>query len=160
MPSDALKDMYETYRGLAKAWREKGYSNEEAFLISFAWGSLYPFFVEEEDAEDVDLEIEKKIRLSDILGTFLTIYRYEVNRDMKTEEAPQFLNLLKEKFDEVRNIVYESNPDDVGRELYRFLSDLGADPNTLHAAEATHYIVKGLSEGVDKCDFLELIRDV
>lgn len=161
MPSDALKDMYETYRGVAKAWREKGYSNEEAFWISFAWGSLYPFFVEEEDAEDVDLEIKKKIRLSDILGTFLTIYREEVNRDMKTEEAPQFLNLLKEKFDEVRNIVYESNPDDVGRELYRFFSDLGADPNTLHAAEATQYVLKMIYElSKDGPEPLKLIRDV
>jgi len=178
MPSDAVKVMYETYRdvakawrakgysdeearGVAKAWREKGCSDEEAFWISFAWGALYPFFVEEEDAEDVDLEIGKKIRLSDILGTFLTIYREEVNRDMKTEEAPQFLNLLKEKFDEVRNIVYETNPDEIGRELYCFLSDLGADPTTFHAAVATHYIAKGLSERVDDhCDFLELIRDV
>jgi len=155
-----FKAMYESYRIAAKALREKGYSNEEAFWILFAVMSLQPFH-EEEDAEA--LGVENEIRLSEILERQSAIYREEVNREMNSEDTSLFLNLLKEKFDEIRKIVYESHADDYSialRDLTRVLYRLGGESNIQHAAAATQYILR-MSIGLfPDSESLKLVRDV
>ena len=161
MPSDALKDMYDNYRGAAKALQENGYSNEEAFWICFALMSLQAFY-KEEDAKV--LGIDNEIRLSEILERQLAIYCEEVNREMKSKEVCPFLNLLKEKFDEIRNVVFESHPDNyssASRDLCRVLYRLSGETNIQHAVAGTQYVLKMIYElSKDGPEPLKLIRDV
>lgn len=158
MPSDALKCMLENHRITAEGLREKGYSTEEAFWICFAVISLQPFF-EQEDAKI--LGIKNEIRLSEILQRQLAIYCEQVNKEMKPEDIVPFLNLLKEKFDEIRKIVYDdySSP---ARNLSRVLYHLGGKTNIQHAVAATAYILKMSNELFDESESksLKLIRDV
>ena len=109
------------------------------------------------------LGIEKKILLSEILERQLAIYCEEVNRQMKFEEPGPFLNLLKEKFDEIRKIVYESHPDDyslAARDLTRVLYHLAGQTNIQHAVAGTQYILTLSNTLFRESESLKIIRDV
>lgn len=92
---DILKGFYELYRAQTEGLREEGYTEEQVFWYSFAIISLY--------IGDPNAEIE--VRLSQIFRLYLTIYCETVDKEMKIEEESKFIELLKQKYERIREIV-------------------------------------------------------
>jgi hypothetical protein len=161
MPPDALQAMLEKYRIAAKIWREKGYSQKETFWILFAVMAMQPF-IEVDETNKRDLQ--KGIRLSEILSTQLAIYREEVDQGMKHEDVGAFLILLKKKFDEIQDVFYsQDNPEG---KLCAILYELGEKHNgssLVHATAAALYVIEmgyGMAFLHDKSKRLRLVRDI
>ena len=78
--------------------KEQGYSEEEAFWFGFAVTCLYVW--------DANAEVE--IKLSEIFRLYLTIYCEKIDKKIKVENEPEFVELLKEKYNQIRESVFES----------------------------------------------------
>ncbi len=75
------------------------YSEEEKFWFSFAITSCYFW----------DSKAEIEIRLSEIFRLYLTIYCGKIDPNMKVEDEAKFIELLKEKYEEVRQVAFEGD---------------------------------------------------
>ena len=99
---EKLDGLYLLYKGSVKFSQERGFSSEAAFWIAFA--EICPCIVWNEDATT-------EVKLSEVLRLYLSIYYEQVNPQMTVEEEPQFLELLKERYDKVNLIfLFESHP--------------------------------------------------
>jgi hypothetical protein len=95
--SDTIKVLYKLNEISTKELYKQDYSKEEAFWFGFAVACLYIW--------DTNAKIE--VRLSEILRLYLTIYCEKVNPEMKVEDEARFVELLKEKYRQIRQSVLE-----------------------------------------------------
>ncbi len=147
-----LKGLYLLYEGSVKSSNEHGFSPEEAFWIAFA--EICPSIVWHENAST-------EVKLSELLRLYLSIYCEQINPQLTVEKEPAFLELLKERYDKVNWIIFESHQDNYGLatlELGRFI--LGEE------AELFNQILAGMNIVATGCVIedgnipLKLIRDV
>jgi hypothetical protein len=94
---EPIKVLYKLHEVSTKGLAEQGYSEEEAFWFGFAVTCCYIW--------DPNAEVE--INLSEIFRLYLTIYCEKMNPEMKVKEEARFIELLKEKYKQIRQIVLE-----------------------------------------------------
>jgi len=95
--SEPIKVLYELNEISTKELAEQGYSKEETFWFGFAVACCYIW----------DPNAEVGIRLSEILRLYLTIYCEKIDPKMKVEDETRFIELLKEKYEQIRQCVLE-----------------------------------------------------
>ena len=144
--------MYGVYKESVKDLRGRGFSSEEAFWIQFA--EVCPCIVWDENAA-------AKVKLSEVLRLYLSIYCEQIKPEMAVDEEPVFLELLKERYDEVNRIVFESHPDNYGLatlELGRLI--LGENANIIRQIEVGMDVVGTACAVAEKPIPLKLVRDI
>lgn len=120
---DILKGFHELYRVQTEGLKEDGYTEEQAFWYSFAITSLY--------VGDPNAEIE--VNLSQIFRLYLSIYGETVDKEMKVEEESNFIELLKQKYEKIREIVLMNN-DSIASAKDLSSLVLGKEANIIDAA--------------------------
>jgi hypothetical protein len=75
------------------------YSEEEKFWFGFAVTSCYFW----------DPKAQIEIRLSEIFRLYLTIYCEKIDSNMKVEDEAIFVKLLKEKYEQIRQVAFEGD---------------------------------------------------
>ena len=95
---EPIQVLYELHKVSVAGLEEQGYSDEEGFWFGFAATCLY--------AWDANAKVE--IKLSEIFRLYLTIYCEKIDKRMKVESEPEFVELLKEKYNQIREIVLET----------------------------------------------------
>ena len=96
--TEPIKVLYELHKVSVEGLEEQGYSDEEAFWFGFAVTCLYIW--------NPNAEVE--IHLSEILRLYLTIYCEKIDPEMKIADEKRFIELLKEKYENIRQIVLET----------------------------------------------------
>ena len=118
---EKLSGLQYLYEESIKYYVEQGFSPEEVFWIQFA--QICPSIVWDENAPN-------EVKLSEVLRLYLSIYCEKVNPKMTVEEEPAFLELLRERYNKVNWIIFESHQDDYGLatlELGRLILGEGAN---------------------------------
>ena len=105
--SETMGSLYLFCEGHSKDLRDAGYSPTEAFWISFACLPFLPW----------SNWSENKILLSRVLRLYLGIYQHYIDPRMKAESEPDFLDLLRDRYYKVKEIVSAAD-----------LSQLDSDP--------------------------------
>lgn len=148
---EKLYGLYQLYKESIKDWEGRDFSPEEAFWIQFA--EICPCIVWDENAPT-------EVKLSEVLRLYLSIYCEQINPRMMVEEESTFLELLKERYDKVNWVIFESHPDNYGLaalELGRLI--LGEEANVIRQTEVGTGIVAVANAMADKCIPLKLVRD-
>jgi len=111
--SDIVRSLRLFYEGHSEDLRDAGYSPEEAFWISFACLPFLPW----------NKRSEHKILLSQALRLYLSIYLHDIDRSMNALTEPDFLELLRDRYYKVKDMVSTSDPSgmDLGSELGSFI---------------------------------------
>ncbi len=109
-PSEVIRDFYELCRMLMEPETPKleQYFTDTTFKQSF-WLN---FIIIALCTWDQDSKYE--IKLSEIFRVYLTIYCEEIDKNMRLEDEPSFLRLLKEKYDKAKEIWFEIDDTRVG----------------------------------------------
>jgi len=113
--------LYQLYKEGAAFSQKRGFSSEEAFWIQFA--QICPSIVWDDNSPT-------EVKLSEIFRLYLSLYFEQINPQMTVDEEPTFLELLKERYDKVNWIIFESHPNDYGLatlDLGRLILGEGAD---------------------------------
>jgi hypothetical protein len=112
-PSEIMSLLYLFYKDHSEKLRDVGYSPAGAFWINFA---CLPFLPWSERSE-------KTIRLSQALRLYLGIYRYYIDSSMKEQREPDFIELLKDRYYAVKDMVSraDASQSDIELELGRFI---------------------------------------
>lgn len=125
MPMEKLPEklcsLHDLYKESIKYYVERGFSTEEVFWTQFS--QICPSIVWDENAPT-------EVKLSEVLRFYLSIYCEQVNPQMTVEEEPAFLELLRERYNKVNWIIFESHQDNYGLatlELGRLILGEGAN---------------------------------
>jgi len=122
--SEVTTSLYKFYKDHVEQLRDAGYSPKEAFWLDFA---CLPFLPWDEHAEN-------EIRLSQVLRLYFRIYSSSIDSNIKPEDKPAFIDLLKDRYDMVRNIISTVASSQLQLELGRFiLPDHNDDEMWVHA---------------------------
>ncbi|PKL46680.1 MAG: hypothetical protein CVV39_06885 [Planctomycetes bacterium HGW-Planctomycetes-1] len=121
--SDTIKVLYKLNEISTKELYKQDYSKEEAFWFGFAVACLYIWDpnakIEVRLSEILRLYLEPipkprktslmalKTPIMRVLGWLVTIYCEKVNPEMKVEDEARFVELLKEKYRQIRQSVLE-----------------------------------------------------
>ena len=92
---EPIKVLHSLHEISTKGLDEQGYNQEEAFWFGFAVTCLYVW----------DPNAYDEVKMSEIFRLYLTIYCETINKEMKVEDEPMFIKLLKEKYDKIRECV-------------------------------------------------------
>ena len=135
-PADAVKFLYALHKEFSKDLQgSEGlleFTPEEAFWAVFAVFAVC--LSEEED------EREHKVKLSQLLRLYLTIYCEEIDPKLTVRDEPSVLEQLRKKFYTVREIVLQS--DDAPRKLCKWLHDSVKEANIAKSLAGSLYILK------------------
>ncbi len=123
-PLDPMVSLYAFYKEHVRELRNTGYSPREAFWLNFA---CLPFLPWDEDAES-------EIHLSDLFRLYVGIYLKSVDEDLRPEDKPAFIELLRERYDMVQSIIATTHLSRSALELGRFV--LPCEQNTVRWTHA------------------------
>lgn len=149
---EKLYGLYHLYKEGIKHWQDRGFSPEEAFWIQFA--EICSPMVWDNNAPT-------EVKLSEVLRLYLSIYCEQVNSHMKAYEELAFLELLKERYEKVNLIIFQSHPDNYGLatlELGRII--LGEKANVIRQTEVGLSVASALNAIADTRIPLKLVRDI
>jgi PAS domain S-box-containing protein len=110
-PSEIITSLYVFYKDHVKQLQNAGYSPKEAFWLNFACLPFLPW----------DEKSENEICLSQVLTLYFGIYRSHVDSNIKPDDQPAFIEMLKDRFNMVQNIISTVNPPRLQLELGRFV---------------------------------------
>lgn len=111
--SEIAASLYLFYKEHSEKLRDIGYSNAGAFWINFA---CLPFLPWSKSSEET-------LRLSQALRLYLGIYRYYIDTDMNEQREPDFIDLLRDRYYVVKNMVSraDASQSEIDLELGRFI---------------------------------------
>lgn len=157
-PSEVVRGFHEFCRGQMQRIRDTPQTCQKFFMerITFEQAFWVNFISIALCAGNNDAECE--IRLSEVFRVYLTIYCEEIDKNMKVEDEPCFLALLKEKYDRAKKIFFEKDDSKVG--LY--LARLALGEASYYDVIKTTYIaleIPGAAVAISPLPF-KLIEDV
>ena len=137
LPSEGLKFLYALHKECSKDLQEKEgvlrFTPEEGFWTVFAVVAVCLW-----EGED---EAEYEVRLSELLRLYLTIYLEDLNPNLSVGDEPDFLEDLRKKFYEVREIVRQSEDiEDAPRKLGLWLRTSVKQSHAIRLVMGTLYI--------------------
>lgn len=128
-PSEVVRDFHELCKKLMEPHRNVMLQSElsqtfrepttfeQSFWVNFIAIALCEW----------DQDSKYKIKLSEIFRVYLTIYCDEIDKNMRAEDEPSFLRLLKGKYDKAKDIWFEIDDTRVGLFLARLALGETAD---------------------------------
>lgn len=105
--SEVMASLYLFYKDHSENLQDAGYSPTEAFWISFA---CLPFLPWHDRSEN-------RFRLSQALRLYLGIYQFYIDSSMKPEREQDFIDLMRDRYHKVKNIISTLDPRQLNGEL-------------------------------------------
>lgn len=123
-PPEPMISLHEFYTEHTTALQNVGYSRREAFWLHFGCLPFLPW----------DDQSESQIKLSQVFSLYASIYRDEIDNDVKAEDEPAFIKLLEERYRMVLDLLSTENTMQPALELGRFvLPDQNDDTKCTYA---------------------------
>jgi len=158
---EKFKGLYWFYKNDTKSKMERGFSPEEAFWNHFAVISSSLVW---------DNKADTQVKLSEVYRLYLSIYCENINPEMKVEDEPIFLDMLKERYCQFNQIMdrgpFRLKNETTNEFAYnRFYLELGwfllgKDANIIRLTKAALSVVMVINSLADTPIPLKLMRDV
>jgi hypothetical protein len=103
--------LYEFCAEHTMALQNAAYSHSEPFWLHFACLAFPPW----------DEQSENKIKLSQVFGLYASMYRDNIDGNVKAEDEPAFIKLLQERYRMVLDLMSMDNTMQLALEVGRFV---------------------------------------
>jgi len=115
---EPMISLYEFCTEHTTALQNAGYSRSEAFWLHFACLPFLPW----------DDQSENKIKLSQVFSLYASIYRDNIDGNVKAEDEPAFIKLLQERHKMILDLMSTDNTMQLALEVGRFVLPGQNDP--------------------------------